>query len=497
MYCNYYGFSEKPFNVTLDPKFLHLTSDHRESLTSIVYRIRERQGFITIIGEVGTGKTTLLNAAMDRMDGNIRAAFITNTDVTFNEMLNTALYEWGLTKDVEELSEVKAVQLLTRFAIEQWGKGGNVVLIVDEAQNLGDKVVEKLRLLSNLEVWEQKLIQIVLSGQPELDTKLDRHELPQLTQRINLRHYINPLHKTSTFDYIQHRLKVVTNSNALPFDSHALQMIWEYSGGIQRKINMLCDNALLIGYGLKQKKINGAIIQEAVEDLKWDRISKSKPPLNDFPIEAVSKSVEMKPSRHLLKLTATTVIVGIMALSGVFFLNRKGFHFAKRTDLFSGIKDAVTETVHQEQAKNQLQMSRPDIPEHIASNNSSSSQLFKNPEIKEVEKTQLNIVQDRILPIRYTVSLYYSREENTKLMEEIVIFLKNKGFEVNDVEKVEYNKKDIRFFHDEDRLGALLLKKHLTPFINTYFKNTNIKIVNLSDKYPNAKKGALELWVTF
>ena len=260
---------------------------------------------------------------------------------------------------------------------------------------------------------------------------------------------------------------------------------------------MLCDNALLIGYGLKQKKINSTILQEAAEDLKWDRISKSKPPLNDFTIEAVSNSVEMKPSRNLLKLAATIVIVGITALSGSFFLNSKEFQMAKLTNLFSGIKDTAIETVHQAQAKNQLQMSRPDIPEHIASNNSSSSQLFKKLEIKEVEKTQLNIVQDRILPIRYTVSLYYSREENTKLMEEIVIFLKNKGFEVNDVEKVEYNKKDIRYFHDEDRLGALLLKKHLTPFINTYFKNTNIKIVNLSDKYPNAKKGALEIWVTF
>jgi len=175
MYCTHYKFSEKPFDVTPDPRFLYLTERHRETLASLIYGIRERRGFITVIGEVGTGKTTLLNAALDRLDEKTRVAFIFNTDVTFNEMFSMALYEWGLVKPKEKLSKVNAIQRLNNFAIEQTAKGGNVVLIVDEAQNLDNRVMENLRLLSNIETRRHKLIQIVLSGQPELDTKLGRH----------------------------------------------------------------------------------------------------------------------------------------------------------------------------------------------------------------------------------------------------------------------------------------------------------------------------------
>ncbi len=278
MYCPYYKFSEKPFDVTPDPRFLYLTDEHRETLASIVYGIRERRGFITIIGEVGTGKTTLLNAAMDRMDERTRVAFIFNTDVTFDQMLNMALYEWGLIKDNETVSKVDAIQRLNRFAIEQLRIGGNVVLIVDEAQNLDYSVMENLRLLSNLETRRHKLIQIVLSGQPELYLKLSRHELRQLAQRISLKRYVSPLDEKDTYAYLQHRLKVVQDTGTFPFTPEAQKLIWEYSKGVPRKINILCDNAFLIGYAQEMKTITDAVVWEAVQDLEWRNSSDEKAP---------------------------------------------------------------------------------------------------------------------------------------------------------------------------------------------------------------------------
>ena len=179
-----------------------------------------------------------------------------------------ALYEWGLIKDNEKVSKVDAIQRLNRFAIDQLKKGGNVVLIVDEAQNLDNSVMENLRLLSNLETRRHKLIQIVLSGQPELDIKLNRHELRQFAQRISLRRYVSPLDEKDTYAYLQHRLKMVQDSGAFPFTPEAQKLIWEYSKGVPRKINILCDNAFLIGYALKMKKINGAVVWEAAPGFK-------------------------------------------------------------------------------------------------------------------------------------------------------------------------------------------------------------------------------------
>ncbi|MCP3928865.1 MAG: AAA family ATPase, partial [Bacteroidetes bacterium] len=255
MYCKYFGFSEKPFDVTPDPHFLYLTPDHDEALASILYGIQERRGFITIVGEVGTGKTTLLNAVLDRLTDKSKVAYITNTDINFKQMLNMSLYEWGLLKDNERLSKVDAIHKLNSFAIRQTSLGGNVVLIIDEAQLIDNSTLEKLRLLSNLETRKYKLVQIVLFGQPELDIKLGQHELRQFTQRISLKRYISPLSKKETLAYLQHRIEIAQPNGIFPFTKNAQQLIWEYSGGIPRKINMLCDNSFLVGYGLKKKKI--------------------------------------------------------------------------------------------------------------------------------------------------------------------------------------------------------------------------------------------------
>lgn len=269
MYCKYFGFSEKPFDVTPDPNFLYLSPSHAETLASIIYGIRERRGFIAVLGEVGTGKTTLLNAALDQLDKKIGVAFIFNSDVTFNQLLMMALVELGLAKPEEKLSKVGALHRLNDYAIRQLSQGGNVTIIVDEAQNLTPRAMENLRLLSNLETRKHKLVQIVLAGQPELERKLNKPQLRQLEQRICLRRWINPLDENETYAYIRHRLSLANKDGVEFFSPEALKLIWAYTGGVPRKINILCDNALLIGYATRADKIRSAAIQEAVTDLGW------------------------------------------------------------------------------------------------------------------------------------------------------------------------------------------------------------------------------------
>ena len=243
MYRNFFGFSERPFDVTPDPKFLYMSRRHTETLASLTYGIQERRGFIVIVGEVGTGKTTLLNTAMERLDPKTKIAFIFNTDVTFNQLLNMALVDLGLAKPNQRLSKPVAVERLNEFAIQQLPWGGNVALIIDEAQNLDVRFMENLRLLSNLETHKHKLVQIVLSGQPELDAKLSQPELRQLAQRISLKRYVPPLSEEETYEYIHHRLAVVNYNGPSLFNHKTKHLIWEYSGGVPRKINILCDNA--------------------------------------------------------------------------------------------------------------------------------------------------------------------------------------------------------------------------------------------------------------
>jgi len=353
MYSHYYGFSEKPFDVTPDTRFLYLTPDHQETLASLLYGIQHRRGFITIIGEVGTGKTTLLNAALDRLNDKTRVAVIFNTDVTFEQLLNMALFEWGLVRHVHGLSKVIALQCLNRFAIEQLAKGGNVVLIIDEAQNLDNRTMENLRLLSNLETRQHKLIQIVLSGQPELDTQLGQHELRQLAQRISLRRYVSALSQKDTFAYLDHRLAIANHSGASPFSPKAQQLIWEYSGGVPRKINILCDNAFLIGYGLQKKKIRSAVVKEATRDLKWIPFSDTKSSLNDPPSETAVPRKKTKPSMASLTIAVSMSIFGIFMFAVSFLPGKTIFNVPQLAFIRNTINGTVQEKIQPDHKKPQ------------------------------------------------------------------------------------------------------------------------------------------------
>lgn len=267
MYRNFFGFAEKPFEITPDPKFLYLSPSHREILAALTHGIQERRGFIALVGEAGTGKTTLLNTVMAQLPPSDKVAFIFNTALTFKQVLLMALVDLEIIESQKDLSKSEAIHHLKKFALSQLAIGGNVVIMVDEAQNLKQNFLENLRLLSNLETPKHKLVQIILCGQPDLDTKLNHPNLNQLAQRISLRRLSHRFNENETYNYINHRLAVAEYRGQPLFEPGTLKLIWEYSEGIPRKINILCDNALLIAYALEKKQIDQSILKEAIRDL--------------------------------------------------------------------------------------------------------------------------------------------------------------------------------------------------------------------------------------
>jgi general secretion pathway protein A len=267
MYRDFFGFRIKPFELTPDSSFLYLSHELREVLSTLKYGIIQRRGFMLLVGEPGTGKTTLINSLIDISGIDANFAYISNPDLTFNELLHTILIEFDLASANEDLSKIKAMHRLKTFVSEQSEKESNAVIIVDEAQELDIRTLEKLRLLSNLETRKRKLIQIVLSGQPELENTLSHQKLTQLVQRIGLRCRTQPLNEKDAYEYIDHRLKVAGYNGPQLFANKARYMIWTYSKGTPRTINMMGDYSLLTGYARNQKRIDASIVREVIDDL--------------------------------------------------------------------------------------------------------------------------------------------------------------------------------------------------------------------------------------
>ncbi len=267
MYENYFGLNQKPFSITSNPSFLFLSQRHKEALAHLTYGIRERVGFIEITGEIGTGKTTICRALLNQLDEKTKTAFIFNSNLSGSQLMQTIVDDLGI--KTQHKGKGALFSDLNHFLIEQLAVGNNVVLIIDEAQNLSLRLLEQIRMLSNLESENEKLLQIVLVGQPELRDKLNAPSLRQLRQRIAVRYHIQALNKDEVQQYILHRLALAGADGRAPiFGDDAVEEIFRYSGGIPRVINMVCNKALLTAFVVEQMNITGEMVKQSIHELE-------------------------------------------------------------------------------------------------------------------------------------------------------------------------------------------------------------------------------------
>lgn len=265
MYQNFFGLHEKPFSIAPDPRYLYMTDQHREALAHLLFGIGDEGGFILLTGDIGTGKTTICRSLLNQLPDNVDIAFIVNPRVSVDELLESICDELGIV--YKEHSSVKAlVDKLNGFLLESYARGRNTILIIDEAQNLSDEVLEQLRLLTNLETSEKKLLQLILLGQPELNDKLAQSNLTQLAQRITARFHLQPLTAEETNAYIAHRLHVAGFRGEL-FSRAALKHIHLQSGGVPRLVNVICDRAMLGAYTHDCMQIEYPIVLAACEEV--------------------------------------------------------------------------------------------------------------------------------------------------------------------------------------------------------------------------------------
>ena len=273
MYLDFHGFREKPFNLTPDPRFVFLSKTHKEAFAHLLYGIHDRVGFIGLTGEVGSGKTTVLRALLSQLDPeHHRTALIFNPCLSAPELLQNINREFGITASSNTLGPLEA---LNQFLLQQNTENRTVVLIIDEAQDLEAPVLEQIRLISNLETDREKLIQIVLSGQPELAQILERNEMRQLSQRIVVRYHLQPMDFQDTVDYVSHRLQVAGARNGLIFSGGALKQIYRYSHGLPRLINAACDRALITAYSRDAARISSRIAAAGIKDMRRDTAAPS------------------------------------------------------------------------------------------------------------------------------------------------------------------------------------------------------------------------------
>ncbi len=265
MYCQFYSLKERPFNVTADPTFFFLSRQHKEALAHLHYGISNRKGIIVITGEIGTGKTTLCRFFLNQLGKDVKTAFILNPYFSQIQLLEAIVKDFGIA--IKSKSRFSFIWGLNSFLLQESENGNNVALIIDEAQNLKPHQLEQIRLLSNLETEKNKLLQIILVGQPELNRKLNLYELRQLQQRIAVRYHISPLVKEEVENYIHHRLSVAGAGGRIKFSQEALQAISDFSAGMPRLINIICDRALLAGFVAETNLIDLDIFNRCAEEL--------------------------------------------------------------------------------------------------------------------------------------------------------------------------------------------------------------------------------------
>lgn len=274
MYAPYFGLSHEPFSIAPDPRYLFMSERHREALAHLLYGLGGGGGFVLLTGEIGTGKTTVCRGFLEQIPDNCNVAYIFNPKLTVTELLQSVCEEFRI--EVPRRAEGAAPTVkdyldpLNAFLLRSHAEGRNSVLIIDEAQNLSADVLEQLRLLTNLETSERKLLQIVLIGQPELRELLAQPSLEQLAQRVIARYHLDALTRTETQQYVRHRLEVAGLARAMPFDRGALERIHRKSGGVPRRINLLCDRAMLGAFGRSEPVVTRKIVDQAAREVFGD-----------------------------------------------------------------------------------------------------------------------------------------------------------------------------------------------------------------------------------
>ncbi|HEX5481602.1 MAG TPA: AAA family ATPase [Terriglobia bacterium] len=277
MYKKFFGLRENPFNVNPDPRYLFVTPHTEEALSCLTYGVQSRKGFILLTGEVGTGKTTLINKLLEWLHReNCPTAFIFNPRLSEDQFFDFMMADLGIPCDTRSKSQV--LLRLNQWLLERYRAGESAVLIVDEAQNLSSAVLEEIRLLTNLETYTEKLLQIVLSGQPELEAKLKQPELRQLRQRITLRSKTYPLTPEETAGYVTSRLRIAGSDGQPIFAPDALEVIYRYSRGIPRVINVLCEHALINAFADQRKPVTADLVQNVAEEFELTGTETPAPP---------------------------------------------------------------------------------------------------------------------------------------------------------------------------------------------------------------------------
>lgn len=266
MYESFYGLAERPFRMTPDTRYFYPSPKHVDALNHMIYAIEERRGFVVITGEIGSGKTTLSRVLFQKLDPRTRTAIVRNTHLTAKDLITAALEELEIPY-TPSTTKTRMIGLLNEFLIDQLSDDNNVVLLIDEAQNLKPAVLEEVRMLSNLETETEKLIQIILMGQPELKAKLWLKELTQLRQRVALLYHLGALDADETAGYVMHRLQVAGATGTPVFQPAALAQVYRHTHGVPRLVNGLCDRALLTGYVNETRTIGADIINEVAREL--------------------------------------------------------------------------------------------------------------------------------------------------------------------------------------------------------------------------------------
>ncbi len=274
MYESYYGFSEKPFSLTPDPKYLYRSESHGNAFDLLQYAIRRREGFVVVTGDIGTGKTTLCRALLEQIDRTTFTALVLNPFLTEEDLLKRILQDFGVLsrEDVRagraaNVTKQELIETLYDFLLSLVPLKASAVLIIDEAQNLPLPVLEQIRILSNLETDKEKLLQIILVGQLDLQTRLRSPEMRQLDQRVSIRYELKALDRETVSAYVAHRLTIAGGSAAVAFTAKALQQVHRWSGGIPRLINLICDRALLAGFSVRANRITPEMVAHAAESL--------------------------------------------------------------------------------------------------------------------------------------------------------------------------------------------------------------------------------------